>query len=469
MDFSIMYDNPNQSDVRLGLCTLPEPPADAGGITNADGINYGITWLHAHKLVLTVASEKFNAQLVGSWASPSPLPSASASAPPPHPKRPRSERTLIECVEPGELEAAKKVVQLMYTGNACDVDIHMLHRMALIADRWLAPACHTKCIDAIRDFFTTNGTPVTEQHTDALMMCFGNVHDILNISDVEVLFSSLPIKTVRLWLRSNSLCADSENSVMIALLWWFDAQTDLPSSKWKKLLRAVRLSQLTTSFVKLIRHDELYGTLKTVATAEALYDTLALESLGTFRHASMTPSNWFKWMRHIYPDIPRAWISKRVRVPPAAAETYIEWAVPVVDIPISEDCCSQISSPSTSVHGFDWWIVIRHNSRRAVGDEPDETRKLGVYLTAGESLVFRRTKLNRMPYLSMDLSVKSPVTGTYDYEVTRFRAWTTNKALMLGWSDYLDIGAIVDVVEQLKPFTCADGMIHLRARIHDVK
>ena len=114
-EYAEFFDNPEMSNLRLCLCTLPDSEQPPGP---EDQPVEGVIWLKAHDMVLAVASGHIRAQLSGPWALSGQKRKAQRRK---GQKRKAPDelpiRQLVLRVAPEELEAAKEVIRFIYTAQ----------------------------------------------------------------------------------------------------------------------------------------------------------------------------------------------------------------------------------------------------------------------------------------------------------------------------------------------------------------
>jgi hypothetical protein len=77
---------------------------------------------------------------------------------------------------------------------------------------------------------------------------FRDVYTVLTSSSLLRQFRCLPFSAVRAWAASDQLRVDSENSVAVAISWWYGGQEGRRSSKQQleELSGLLRISRLST-------------------------------------------------------------------------------------------------------------------------------------------------------------------------------------------------------------------------------
>jgi hypothetical protein len=141
--------------------------------------------------------------------------------------------------------------------------------MVRMADMWMAPVCLRECftalvqhvdacktLDQLTDIFNILPDSVLtlaeyaaweQQWQTQVVIMFEDVHTLLTSHDQLQRFRQLPFQALRAWAASDKLVVDSENSVAVAISWWYGGEQGSGSSKWqlKQLSRLLRVGQLT--------------------------------------------------------------------------------------------------------------------------------------------------------------------------------------------------------------------------------
>ena len=363
--------------------------------------------------------------------------------------------------------------------------------MLAIADRWIAPTCHAACLAALCDALISGKT------TDAAVLCacFGEVLDVLNEQEVQQQFAKLPAAAVQAWLGCDQLRTDSENSVVVALALWLEANGGIPMpaspaspfafqpppfSKHPQMYASIRVPLLTPSFARALRTGGMKWGFEGVAGAGAFEEAVMMQALSAGFKARLPAS--FSAVQIQFPGFPAAWLSTRSREPPAAAGSgQLEWGVAareieqllekaaagpasaagaaaMIAVALAAATAGTLTSPVLHVFGWGWSMELILQKSNA----SENKHTVGVFLRGRPPNCLHSSSTSRT-YYTYALEAKEASTGAYSYKRKNDTA-----ALYMGhdwgYSDFFKLGCISSISD-LKTFTCSDGMIHLRAKV----
>jgi hypothetical protein len=149
---------------------------------------------------------------------------------------------------------------------------------------WGAATCLQKCfaalsqlnegkldVDELADIFCWLPDSATslpsysqwEAHVEArVVQVFQDVHNLLTTHKLLQRFRQLPFQAVRAWAASDKLVIDSENSVAVAISWWYEGEQGSEASEEQLkqlsgLLRVVHLSngKATTDLILTVANS----------------------------------------------------------------------------------------------------------------------------------------------------------------------------------------------------------------------
>jgi hypothetical protein len=139
-----------------------------------------------------------------------------------------------------------------------------------VADMWIAPRCLQTSLNALGGLQgmqveelvsilewlpnTVSATalpqyPAVKYQLEAQIVSkFSDVHGLLIDHDQLQRFRQLPFKAVRAWAASNDLVVDSENSVAVAISWWYGGEqgSEASEEQLKQLSQSLRVINLST-------------------------------------------------------------------------------------------------------------------------------------------------------------------------------------------------------------------------------
>jgi hypothetical protein len=142
-------------------------------------------------------------------------------------------------------------------------------QMCRIADMWLAPECLQASLTALTQLKSgklqaedllgvlswlpegvlaqPKSTALKEQFPAQVVTMFQDVHGLLTNPTQLQRFRKLPFQAVRVWADSDKLVVDSENSVAVALSWWYggDLGSQATEGQLKELSGLLRVKHLT--------------------------------------------------------------------------------------------------------------------------------------------------------------------------------------------------------------------------------
>jgi hypothetical protein len=139
--------------------------------------------------------------------------------------------------------------------------------MCSVADMWGATACLQKCISALSQLkkgemgvaelaeiclWLPDTLPSYPQWEEQLLshvlVPFQDVHTLLTTYELLQRFRELPFECIRAWAASDKLVVDSENSVAVAISWWYEGEVGSEASEeeLKELSGLLRVAHLST-------------------------------------------------------------------------------------------------------------------------------------------------------------------------------------------------------------------------------
>jgi hypothetical protein len=88
---------------------------------------------------------------------------------------------------------------------------------------------------------------VKRQLKEQIVSKFSDVHGLLIDHDQLQRFRQLPFQAVRAWAASDDLVVDSENSVAVAISWWYHGEvgSDASEEQLKELSGLLRVAHLS--------------------------------------------------------------------------------------------------------------------------------------------------------------------------------------------------------------------------------
>ena len=361
---------------------------------------------------------------------------------------------------------------------------HRTLQIAAIADRWIAPACHTACLAALCDALIAGKTA----EAAVLSTCFGEVLDVLNNPGLNQQFIKLPHAAMQAWLGCAQLCTDTENSVVQALGQWVAANSNsITTEQRKPLFASIRVALLTPHFIKSIKDGAVERYFKEVAGAAAFREALQLRAMDCFREMTRDGerSIFYSELKLTHPQLPAAWATNVPRAG-ATVAVHAEMGLPADEVAalLAKAAAGQFAAAATlssavSCHGFVWQIKLFLTTPReqgtgqgaqqqgqaqglgqGQGQQPSFNVRAGLCCDVDPCLQSNNSNCRSM--CAFLVEAKEHKTNSYTYE----KRAGINSVGPAGrpWLDFFGVGPISSV-EQLRPFICTDGKIWVRAKV----
>ena len=214
--------------------------------------------------------------------------------------------------DPDEVHDARAAIKFAYTGALEDsTTVPRLLGIMRQGDYLQIQGCAAACLRGILDhdvvdlYASMESWPnasscpeffnsIIEDAKQRLLLRFGDALTVLNTPDLKARMVTLPVIAMETLLESDQFGADCENTILLLLATWMQANFDKtdPVSR-ERLCRRVRLIQLEAPFATLvlpllaIAHEKCAGTLNgwfPITVSEAMhlvfsswYPTLSLE------------------------------------------------------------------------------------------------------------------------------------------------------------------------------------------------